>query len=60
MARWVDLWVTGRWIAALVAGVVTLGGVAVYAQTESGPEPVTVERVIDGDMKNALTAMGVS
>lgn len=35
------------WIAALSAGAVLVGGVAVYAQADS--EPVTVERVIDGD-----------
>lgn len=35
------------WIAALSVGAVLVGGVAVYAQADS--EPVTVERVIDGD-----------
>lgn len=35
------------WIAALSVGAVLVGGVAVYAQTDA--EPVTVERVIDGD-----------
>lgn len=35
------------WIAALSVGAVMVGGVAVYAQ--SGSDPTTVERVIDGD-----------
>lgn len=37
------------WVAALAAGALAVGGVAVYAQPASEPEPVTVERVIDGD-----------